>query len=489
MNLLPRSCSLIALASAVACSASSDNGGSTVRRPAEETPPNLIGGENPGGSGGSGGEFIPGDDLPLGGSNGIVSCPGGVKTTLSGRVFDPAGRVPLYNAVVYVPVPGTALPPIVEGASCDNCSGMQASALAVALSDAAGRFVLEDVPAGSNVPLVVQAGKWRRAVTIPSVTACQENALTDPNLTRLPRNQSEGHLPKLALVTGHADALECLLRKIGVDDSEFTTDSGNGRVHMFYGCPQDEDDGLRYGANTLSPELGGGSFSRAATTLYADPAKLGSYDMVILSCEGHGCDEEKDPYVGNLVDYADKGGRIFFDHMHFRWFTRNLPEGDNPWEGAGQFDTGDDFPPNTNFNVDTSFPKGNALADWLVNVGASGARGQLTIAEAQYSAQEAIPPMAQRWVYGDSPPAVQFMTMNTPVQTPESPAADQCGRVVHTDLHVSTASSSDQGTPFPLGCDSGAPSAEEMTLEFIFFDLSSCVQKEDLPPVPPTIIR
>src|SRR4030095_5134440 len=117
------------------------------------------------------------------------------------------------------------------------------------------------------------------------------------------------HLPKIALSTGHSDALECLLRKIGIDDAEFTIEGGSGRVNLFVGCAHQET-GL-YGANKFAPELGGDPFP-AATTLFEDQAKLDAYDMIVLSCEGHRCAEQKDPYMLNMKAYADKGGRLFF---------------------------------------------------------------------------------------------------------------------------------------------------------------------------------
>ena len=42
---------------------------------------------------------------------------------MSGTVYDPAGRVPFYTVVVFVP--NDKLEPLKNGASCETCDGMQ----------------------------------------------------------------------------------------------------------------------------------------------------------------------------------------------------------------------------------------------------------------------------------------------------------------------------------------------------------------------------
>ena len=94
----------------------------------------------------------------------VTPCENGKQTTISGAVYDPAGKTPLYNAVVYVAAePGLALPPFADRVACEKCSE-PVPAKAVALSGPDGRFVLEGVPAGP-VDLVVQVGKWSWTMT------------------------------------------------------------------------------------------------------------------------------------------------------------------------------------------------------------------------------------------------------------------------------------------------------------------------------------
>ena len=405
----------------------------------------------------------------------------GPKTTLSGTIYDPAGKIPLYNVAVYIPNQSlTALP---EGVSCQKCDGTASGQpIASALTDATGHFTMDNPPVGQNIPMVIQVGKWRREVIIPNITRCTDNVITDVNLERLPANQSEGHLPLIALTTGHSDALECLLRKIGISDSEFTPDSGTGRVHLYYGGDLSGPTGSGAGANALAS---GPAFASAAT-LWGSPAKLANYDIMVLSCEGSQYTDAKKPYLANIKAFADEGGRIFDDHLHFYWINHNVTAWQNTanWIGVGT-DLGD-----VTALVDQTFPKGMTFASWLTTVGASTTPGQLPIVMAQHSVSADMPPVSQQWIYTSDPTAsVQYLDFNTPVEPVEDGvdggAANQCGRVVFTDIHVSAASgdSSHPETPFPGGCTSTTMSPQEKALEFIFFDLSSCVQNDFDTPV------
>jgi hypothetical protein len=164
----------------------------------------------------------------------IAKCDVG-STTISGKVYDPAGLNAIYNIMVYVP--NSALSPITHGATCDQCGTPSGDPVTAALTGTDGSFTLTNAPNGTNIPLVMQIGKWRRQIKIPTVNACQNN-IVDSSLTRLPRNQNDGDagtvsLPKIALAAGMADRLQCLMRRMGVDTAEFTNPGGTGSISMY----------------------------------------------------------------------------------------------------------------------------------------------------------------------------------------------------------------------------------------------------------------
>src|SRR5262245_48348463 len=142
-------------------------------------------------------------------------CP----TTISGKVFAPNGTLPLYNVTVYVPQ--TAPGPFVEGVQCTHCStDLPGGVVTKATSDTDGYFKLENVPPGTDVPVIITTGKWRRQLTVPYVAQCVDTPVQD-GVFRLPKNRAEGDIPRIAMVTGGCDGLACILSKMGVSASEF----------------------------------------------------------------------------------------------------------------------------------------------------------------------------------------------------------------------------------------------------------------------------
>jgi len=422
-----------------------------------------------------------------------TDCANAAKTTVTGTVYDPAAINPIYNALVYIP--NAPLDPVPTGASCDQCTATASGKpIANALTDVNGKFTLTGVPGGTNIPLVIQVGKWRRQVTIPTVTNCVVNTTTDKTL-RLPRTQAEGNIPRIALTTGGSDSIECLLRRIGIADSEFTTDSGNGRVHLYYGGDLSGPSGGGSGTSSFN---GGATFTSAAT-LWSNATKMAGYDIHMYSCEGGQYTSNKDPYRTNVEAYMNNGGRVFLSHLHFNWLRfaidANL-KGTATYIGAG-----DKLQVPATGIVNTSFPKGVALADWLMLTGASTVRTQLQIYAGQQSVTAVNPP-TQAWITvpvntndSNNPqrPAIQYLSFNTPVPAAETA---KCGRVVLTDLHenakvtladgtVTGGDNSDPSKPFPTECGATPLSPQGKALEFLFFDLSSCIAPPGDTPVPP----
>src|SRR5262249_13149501 len=112
-----------------------------------------------------------------------------------GVIYDPAGKNPLHGVLAYVP--NYPLGDFHPGAECVGCAALYDSPVAIAVTDAQGRFTITNMPVGKNVPLVVQVGKWRMLYKLSNVQSCQANdaATLAGGPLHLPRNHAEGDLP------------------------------------------------------------------------------------------------------------------------------------------------------------------------------------------------------------------------------------------------------------------------------------------------------
>ncbi|HSQ61761.1 MAG TPA: hypothetical protein VLM85_01045 [Polyangiaceae bacterium] len=409
------------------------------------------------------------------------------STQISGYVYDPKGTVPLYNVFVYVP--NAPLSPITSGPVCTACQApASGSPLVSATTDETGHFVLTNVPDGANIPLVLQLGKWRRVLTLPNVQKCVDNRYNTKaspkdtsveSFMRLPKKQGEtspnDNIPLIAVTTGMCDYGECfLLSTIGIDIKEFNT---GGRVQIYDGS----------GGETAYPH----SYGNALTNLWNNASNINKYDIIFASCE---CStEDRGSGYANIQNYLNGGGRFFGTHYHYNFFANQTQcansypdttcKGPSDFNGVAQW-MGDGAATysGTPFYIDTTFPKGNSMAQWLYNI-AGGTLGQINLYETRNDVNMLTTGKATRWIYSDSPGgnasnaySALYLSFNTPVN---NQPANQCGRAVFSDVHVAGTS-----TGFCQNMDSSYQSNLN-ALEFLFFDLSSCVQDDTKPPVLP----
>jgi len=423
------------------------------------------------------------------------ACTNMPKTTISGIVTAPGHNDvvtwgmpdPIYGALVYVPngavgAPTYGVTPFSAGVSCDSCSSLVSGDPLVSATTAAdGSFTLTNAPCGTNIPLVIQLGRWRRQITIPTVACCSNTALANTQ-THLPRTQVgepgdvRSDIPKMAFSTGSVDTLHCVLRKIGIADSEFTNPGATGRVHFF------KDNGSQISAATP-----------AASTLYGSAAELAKYDMVLFECVGNRFPKSatNQQYV---IDYANAGGRVFATHFSYVWLTDSdgntgTNTGPKPWSLTADWDVNQGNLASVVGVVDQTVQgdpatqaRRIAFSQWLQLVGASTTPGEIpvNVARRDFNSVSSLPATkagtpAQQWLYRTSPNVGPLhYTFDTPVAYAPDPApTTQCGRVLFSDFHVSDANAG--GTTFPNECTAGPMTPQEKTLEFMLFDLASCV--------------
>jgi hypothetical protein len=455
------------------------------------------------------------DAQPMCDAGACAACPAGLSTTIAGRVLDPAAANPVSGVVVFVPDPAAALPDLSTppAATCGCDALYPSSVLAVATTGVDGSFTLADVPAAAigtsgSLSVVVQLGKWRMESQVQGVTPCSGQSIAD---LRLPASDSEGSLPDIAISTGGADSLECLLLRIGISPSEYMGGGAGGsqHVHIFRGFN---------GADTLpaAPE------SYAA--LYDSLADLTAHDLVLLSCEGRETTGGTPgiPMTGqaqqNLYDYIQAGGRAFAGHFHDAWFR---PTDDGGAQGFASSDVADSgvrvgtFQGNASnpemindslsFPVDiltaepdgAPFPEGVAFLQWLIGVDASSG-DQVAEWFVRDNVVTLNQPPAKEWARLD-PSVTQASVPGSPqyfsIDLGRSATSVPCGRIVYSDLHVSgppglaapgvppdypDAGPGGGGT-VPDQCAAHPLTAQEKMLEFMLFNLSSCLQ----PSAPP----
>ena len=418
------------------------------------------------------------------------------NTSISGTVMDPGENVGLSGVYVYQPAGPVA--PIADNVggltppTCDSCATLTPPVVVSTITDVNGNFTLNGVPAG-NVTIVAQTGRWRRVTTV-STTACSNTELTLDQI-RMPANRMEGNIPKMAMVIGDREALECWLLKIGISSSEiqpFATPSDANRIQLFRTSGETTTSGLPPSGASLW-----GSCTGAAGCTAATSGALNEYSAILLPCDSQDVTAVGSQFT-RMMSYANAGGRIFMDHLTgAEWLA---PAAASPWS-SNQVSTwqGNTTPAGVpaKGQVLNGTPAQMALYDWLgvwapLPYGVGWVQSSAPRSDALIQGSDAV-----EWIRGESnnnwtsDPAGNYalsFSFSTPIG---AGAGNYCGRAIYNGMHVSQTRASGAypfttASSFPSSCTLGFPlTPEEIALEYQFFQLTACLGTSPIPPPPP----
>ncbi len=389
-----------------------------------------------------------------------LDCKGGTPTTLTGKVYAPNGIDPVYDALVYVP---TMIPEFPQTVQCEACNEpLGGQPIVQTNTGVDGSFTLTNVPATLQVPIVVQKGRFRRSFNV-DVAACASAELPKAQ-TRLPKNQQEGDLPKMAVAVGNYDQIECVLRSIGIDESEFTTPGGTGAVHLYKNYTN----------------FGGGGGVDDLGALLSNYDKLATYNLLFVNCTDERANAQPTGWKQNLYQYVNSGGRLYVTDWAYDYMEQVSQFAPYIFfEGAGT-ETAPQ-PPDTAYyawqGTDlTGKLVDSTLAEWMKGTGASPS-GMINIigswALANHVSADSASYPTHVWVEGNAAGKTRPMTATYDY--------NMCGKVLWSSYHTQEPGGggfdTSPGGGFPSYCKSTPTTmiAQEKVLEFLIFQISDCV--------------
>lgn len=385
------------------------------------------------------------------------ACAGRPATRIEGVVRFPNGTLPVSRALVYVPVdPSGAVP---RSGTCGECID-RTGVWAVVETEVDGRFVLSDVPPDATM-VVVQKGPFVRRVPV-TLAPCADNELP-AEATRLPRDSSEGEVPRIAVVTGTFDHMQTVLTRLGLSSSA---------IEIVAGDPDDP-----------APNDGGAG-------LFRDRDRLLAFDYVFVNCGAGLADSwaAASPLTeramrDNIVAFVEGGGRLYVTDLAYDVLEVAMPSAIDFGGSAGTSETpepidGAESGPSIDRAVHAEVLDADLRA-WLGETGALDAAGQMEVRgleDGWVRVSRANPDRAVVWVRGPLDADVVDDPWGDPWDEPTSvePSAltvtsDRgCGRALFTSYHT-------------LHDGGGATlSAQEQALAYLVLEIGNCIEEPQL---------
>jgi hypothetical protein len=285
-----------------------------------------------------------------------------------------------------------------------------------------GTFELSGVPRGEH-EIVIEKGLFQRRVEI--TVSCDDVSLDEAS-TALPRDSTEGRVPRIAVILGPFDAIETVLSAVGIGEIDLVEPSDAG-------------------------------------ALVRDPATLSLYDYVFVDC-GAGVDSGIDDAIrANLRAFVEGGGRLYVTDQAYDVVEQTYPRaldyaGRSPGDGLSELPEPLDAAQHGRQGAIASRIHDDTLREWLDLHGVLDGEGHLFLRG-----------LAPGWALIDGAAS----TSTTWVSGPADGARDRpltvtfqagCGMVLYTSYHTSG------GTSGPL------LGPQETILAYLAFEIASCIE-------------